>query len=72
MFKTASRNRQRWLAFGTGGSSTTGSTRPPKRQRLRQKYRPPLTVEAFASAREYLKRREEVRTKGRRVLHPIN
>jgi len=72
MFKTASRNRQRWLAFGTSGSSTTGSTRPPKRQRLRQKYRRPPTVEAFASTREYLKRREQLRTHGRRVLYPIN
>jgi hypothetical protein len=63
MFKTASRNRQRWSAFGTDGLTVTGSVRPPKREQLQQD-RSPLSVEAFDSPGEYLEARERAARTG--------
>ena len=76
MYKSSSNRLQRYLAARERAEQHAEwlrGSKPPKRQRpARQQYRPPLTVQAFASAREYLKAREQLRTHGRRILYPVN
>jgi hypothetical protein len=67
MYKTFSRNIQRALHQAARSEPTPKRHRPP-----RQRYRPPLTVNDFASAREYLEAREQRRSEGRRILYPTN